>query len=212
MIDLAGQKYGFLTVMYPIGKTKYRSIIWRCICDCGKTKDTSSHALKTKHCTSCGYCARVGNKNPVTHGETKSITYSTWASMKTRCLNKNNPSYKKWYGGKGITLSKRWYKYENFKADMGERPSINHTIERVNRKKGYYKDNCIWALNEQQTNNKSTTRLVTYKEETKSVAQWCKQFKFNYNSFIYRLNLGWSVERIISTPINFRHVHKQNVL
>jgi hypothetical protein len=74
--------------------------------------------------------------------------------MKQRCLNVKNKDYK-YYGGRGILVCERWLSsFRNFLEDMGERPSENHSIDRLNNDKGYYKENCRWATRSQQQRNK----------------------------------------------------------
>lgn len=72
--------------------------------------------------------------------------------MKRRCLNKNNPDYYL-YGGRGITLCKRWMLFDNFLKDMGKRPK-GLTLERINNNLGYYPENCIWASQLAQRHNR----------------------------------------------------------
>ena len=72
--------------------------------------------------------------------------------MLSRCENKNVPAFKN-YGGRGITVCKRWHKFENFLADMGERP-FGLTLDRKNNDKGYYKRNCKWSTWIEQQNNR----------------------------------------------------------
>lgn len=82
------------------------------------------------------------------HGHTvnrnHSSTYKSWAAMKKRCVNESSQSYAL-YGGRGITVCERWLDFENFLADMGERPSEKHTLHRVNNDEDYQKENCRWV-------------------------------------------------------------------
>lgn len=87
----------------------------------------------------------------------------TWRTMLARCQNTNNSQYAL-YGGRGITVCKRWQKYENFIADMGDRPSKQHSLDRINNNKGYTPSNCRWATRSEQQRNKSST--YTYKGPT----------------------------------------------
>ena len=83
--------------------------------------------------------------------------YKVWSSMKHRCLNTQDKQYKD-YGGRGITVSKRWLKFKNFLADMGERP-VGMTLDRKNNDRGYMKSNCRWATRkEQQQNRRGSNR------------------------------------------------------
>jgi len=93
------------------------------------------------------------------HGGAYSYEYRSWRHMKERCLNKNNHAYKN-YGGRGISISDRWVNdFSVFLQDMGERPSLSHTLERTDNNKGYYPDNCYWATKKEQGRNRSTTIL-----------------------------------------------------
>jgi len=87
-------------------------------------------------------------KHLATKNRVKNPTYKTWDNMKTRCYNKSHNKWT-WYGGKGITICNRWLGskgYINFLADMGEKPSSKHSIDRINPKLGYKPNNCRWLL------------------------------------------------------------------
>lgn len=93
-----------------------------------------------------------------THGRSggKDITYSSWSSMKTRCLSKTNHKYKK-YGGVGITICQQWKdSFEIFLKDVGERPSKQYSLDRFPNNKGNYEPNNVrWATQKQQQNNRT---------------------------------------------------------
>ncbi len=109
-----------------------------------------------------------------THGMHKTKTYSSWVSMKSRCLNKNNSGYKK-YGGAGITVCDKWMTFEGFLSDMGKRPE-GKTLDREDGKKGYSKDNCRWATYSEQNYNRRTQRNnavgAKYVSKHKSSGLW----------------------------------------
>lgn len=89
-----------------------------------------------------------------------SLTYSSWQMMKSRCNNSNYPYYEQ-YGGVGIAVCERWNSFENFLADMGERPGLEYSIDRHPNKTGNYEPtNCRWATRHQQSLNRKSTRPV----------------------------------------------------
>jgi hypothetical protein len=92
--------------------------------------------------------------NVVTHGKSHTRTYGAWQSMKSRCLNPNHKRFNDW-GGRGIKICKRWQdSFENFLEDMGEKPTKDHSLERINNDKGYSPDNCKWATKLEQSQNR----------------------------------------------------------
>lgn len=102
---------------------------------------------------------------PTTHGHRRgyssSPTYRSWCAMITRCTNKNSRMYKEYYGALGITVCPRWRSFAAFLADMGERPSEKHSLDRWPNKTGNYEpSNVRWATMSEQCRNRKTTRPV----------------------------------------------------
>lgn len=133
----------------------------------------------------------VDKSNPAyRHGHTGgnkfSPTYHSWASMLQRCTNPNTMHYKR-YGGRGVSVCPTWYDFENFLADMGERPD-NCTLDRVNNDEGYSKDNCRWATKQQQANNKASSRKVSINGVSHTVTEWCSLLGVSKNTVWARIN------------------------
>ena len=124
--------------------------------------------------------------------------------MKTRCSNPNDKHFDE-YGGRGIKVCDRWLNsFENFLADMGEKPSPSHSIDRIKVNGNYEPGNCRWATPEEQARNKRDNRLVTYHNETKCVTEWARELGVWHGVLIKRLNSGMSVEQAFDVSANYR--------
>lgn len=143
-----------------------------------------------------------GNKNNYKHGQCYSREYRSWDHMKSRCYNKNVPAYKN-YGGRGITVCKRWKdNFINFYADMG--PSNGLTLERVDNNGVYEPKNCIWTSRKNQQRNTRKTLFIKYKDgRLLSMAEAAEVSGINYQSLIYRYRNGWRGEKLFSPVNNF---------
>lgn len=91
-----------------------------------------------------------------THGLSKSTTYSSWQHMKDRCLNPNHKAFRE-YGHRGIKICVRWFSFENFLEDMGERPA-GLELDRKDSNGDYCKENCRWATKSVNQRNKRVGR------------------------------------------------------
>jgi hypothetical protein len=151
LIDLTKRRFGRFIVFRRVENDKNGNLYWLCKCDCGQEKVVGGNDLKSGGTKSCG-CLR----RQTMHGHKKrgkiTGTYISWRRMIQRCTNPNDKDYH-YYGGRGITVYKRWLRFENFLKDMGERPE-GYTIDRINNNKGYYKLNCRWATRSEQQKNK----------------------------------------------------------
>ena len=130
--------------------------------------------------------------------------------MKDRCSNANRVDYK-YYGGRGITVCKRWLgSFEKFYADMGE-PPVGLTLDRIDNNEGYSKKNCRWATRKEQTYNSRNVRYVTHRGETKAVQEWCQLFGISRSCFYLRIKRGLTVEEALTTKVRGRHGRSQGM-
>jgi hypothetical protein len=150
-IDITGHRFGRLVAISHISFQG-----WLCRCDCGNETIVQGPNLRNGNSKSCG-CLRVelAISRATKHGHAKkTATYSSWQAMIKRCTNPNTWSWKH-YGGRGITVCDRWrYSFENFLADMGEKPE-GLTLDRINNELGYSPENCRWATPAEQFRNRA---------------------------------------------------------
>lgn len=133
-----------------------------------------------------------------------STTYRSWLNLKQRCSNKKNTKFVR-YGGRGIKVCKRWLNsFENFLADMGEKP-IGLTLDRVDNDGDYRPSNCRWATSKQQARNKTTNRFITYQGETLCLFDWARRTGIRWNTLQKRLEMGWSIHRTLTEPVRKRN-------
>lgn len=148
----AGDKFFKLTVKRTNGKDKGGKRVWKCECDCGRYCDATSSALHLGKKKSCGCLKKeTAKKRKTTHGLAGSPTYVSWQSMRSRCKNPNVISYKD-YGLLGVTICKRWEKFEHFLSDMGERP-VGKSLDRIDPFGNYEPNNCKWSTRKEQARN-----------------------------------------------------------
>ena len=208
-IDLQGQRFERLVVLGFVGRNSRNCALWLCQCDCGNktilTIGDLRHSVKPTR--SCGClqkerAATSGKKN-ITHGLSDSRVFSIWMGMKRRCYYHNDKAFER-YGGRGITVCERWLdSFENFFEDTGEPPSNEHTIDRMNVNGNYTPENCRWATNEEQANNKRTSDLLTFNGKTQSLTLWARELHIKTITLRTRIHrLGWSVEKALTTSVS----------
>jgi hypothetical protein len=141
----------------------------------------------------------------VTHGHKRagkpSPTYKTWLGIKRRCSDPKSKDFAK-YGANGIRVSDEWSaSFVTFLSDMGEKPSPEHTIDRINPAGNYEAKNCRWATKfEQGAENKRNLRSVTINGITyPSIRAACRHFGVSPTTVNMRLKDGHSLEVAVST-------------
>jgi hypothetical protein len=176
LVDLTGQKSLRLTVLERLVNNKHKKALWKCLCECGTITVVLSNSFRRATTRSCGCLKResaaiagrsnIGNKYTWKHGHSKhssgkkqSASYNSWLAAKQRCLDPNQKDYPN-YGGANppVTICDRWKdSFENFLADMGERPA-GTTLGRLDDRGNYEPGNCAWQTSAEQANNRRPDR------------------------------------------------------
>lgn len=202
-LDLTNVRFTRLVAirLYETDHNKHR--VWECRCDCGTTVYATVQNLKRGKVKSCGCLRRDINANPlaVSHGHSRrgdiSGTYSCWQSMRSRCNRPSHPNYST-FGGRGIKVCERWNEFENFLADMGERPE-NLQIARIDNDGNFEPGNCKWVTASEKGFNKLNTRKYTVGGVTKSFRGWAEYLGINRTTLFERMQ-KWPLEQALTTP------------
>lgn len=175
------------------------------VCGCGEHFECMKENIVRGNTTKCKICSSQSrSKKHTTHGMSKlnkaggGKLHYTWRTMKARCQNPNSQRYDN-YGGRGISVSKEWSDdFQVFMRDMGEPPTPEHSIERVDNNGDYCKENCRWATKKEQANNKSNNRLIEYGGVSRTLQGWADFTGIKRETIARRLNFGWSVKHALS--------------
>jgi hypothetical protein len=153
LIPLLGKRFGLLTVVERLGNNELGQPRWLCVCDCGNKivrLGSNIRPDKRNQFRNCGCLSGTAN---LSHGHANTPIYRTWSGMIQRCTNPARGDFHR-YGGRGIRICSRWFVFEHFLADMGERPE-GLTLDRINNDGNYEPSNCRWATHVEQMNNTS---------------------------------------------------------
>lgn len=151
-----------------------------CRCECGSERSIAIHTLKQGQSRHCG-CkqAEINERTHLRHGDTRRAgrapEYGIWSKMIGRCTNPNDSHFAH-YGGRGISVCDRWKAdYVNFLADMGRRPSSDHSIDRIDVDGNYEPGNVRWATDSEQMQNVRHNVRVEYGGETLALIEACRR-------------------------------------
>lgn len=130
--------------------------------------------------------------------------YHIWCGVRYRCYHKNNTAYK-WYGARGITVCDRWLApdgFANFIADMGPRPTADHSIERIDVNGPYCPENCKWIPSQEQMLNVRKSVFLEHGGMKMPMAQWARHLGIPIGIIKSRYRRGWSARDILNPVID----------
>ncbi len=207
-LNLVNNRFGRLVVIKRVANNKRGRTRWLCECDCGNKTIVLGMRLKNQDTKSCGCfrdeLAKTMGLSRLRHGHKRfgqmTRVYSIWGGMIKRCSNSGHRWYKN-YGGRGIAVCARWRKFENFLKDMGEPPTDEHQIDRVDNDGHYEPKNCRWVTRSQNGRNKRNNRLITMEKRTQCITAWSQEVGISVQTIVRRIKSGWSIEAALSTPV-----------
>jgi hypothetical protein len=141
------------------------------------------------------------------HGMTKTAIYGLWHAMMQRCYDKNSHAYNR-YGDRGVNVCSRWHQFENFYADMGDKPH-GMSMERIDNNGHYSPENVIWATAKSQANNRRSNVVLEHNGKKQTMQQWCDELGLKIQTVWARINVyGYSVEKALTHGWRARHVQQ----
>lgn len=195
--DRTGEKYNMLTALRIV---QHNPIKWECLCDCGNITVVDGRHLQSGGTKSCGCLSHHGNPK---HNKSNTRVYRIYAKIKRRCFVKDDPAYPR-YGGRGITMCDEWknsfeafyeWAYNNGYSD-------DLSIDRIDNDGNYSPENCRWADDVMQANNKRNNKRYEYMGETHTIPEWGRKMKIPYKTLYYRITVSkWPIEKALTEPV-----------
>jgi hypothetical protein len=208
--DLTGQHFGRLAVLRYDEKRNGKHK-WICRCDCGTERSVIAGNLLKGSTQSCGCLhrertAEATSTHGYTRGPKKRSEYKIWGAMLRRCYKATDRAFRN-YGGRGITVCDRWRfgegglsAFECFIADMGDRPSTAHSMDRRDNDAGYAPENCYWATSSQQAATRRVNIMVDWKGERLPLKVICRREGLPYLRVMQRRYKGWPTMDALTAP------------
>lgn len=209
--DIQGQRFGRWTVIRFSHIGTSGAAMWWCKCDCGTERAVQGSSLRMGLSKSCGCLGAEHRKEAVRkaakhHGRNERL-YGVWRGIIDRCENPKSKYYYR-YGSRGISICDEWRNdyaaFRTWALENGYDDSVPKgvkTLDRIDNDGDYSPNNCTWHNMEEQSNNRSSNRVLEYNGEKHTAAQWARILGFERHTILHRIDkLGWDVERALTTP------------
>lgn len=121
-----------------------------------------------------------------------------WYGIIHRTTNPKSQAYRH-YGARGIIVCDRWHSFDNFYSDMNEMYLPGLSIDRIDNNAGYSPENCRWANDKEQANNRRTNKTFCINGITKTLEMWIKEYGAKSSTVRQRLYVyGWSINESLT--------------
>jgi len=186
-----GDRFGCFEVLARSHKVKNRDRLWVVRCGCGAEHHMPAWQIRKSPDRKCRH--RSQERDPA---------YKCWEQMKQRCYNPNKDGYRN-YGGRGIKVCRQWRNsFERFLLDIGARPSLDHSVDRIDNDGDYSPENCRWATAEQQGRNRRDNLLVEFQGRRMLLVEVPRPRGMGYNTLKQRvIVLGWPLARALKRKV-----------
>jgi hypothetical protein len=144
-----GRRYGRGIIQSRLAELENGMVVWELLCDCGNGYQATTRALSSgKRSCGCTWRTMVDglpmSKHPLC---------CIWRNMVRRCCNPKDMKYPD-YGGRGIRVCERWMTFQHFVQDIGDRPGLDYTLDRIDNDGHYELENVRWATKSVQNMNR----------------------------------------------------------
>jgi hypothetical protein len=194
------EQIGAVFYLYDVWDSIYRKAAFRCTC--GKIFSARIDKVRRFETISCG--CKVGknpnSRNHTTHGGRKLPLYSVWCAMKARCYNKKRTQYKD-YGGKGVIVCEEWKKdfkaFYNWAINNGWKKGLQLDKDIKGDGLLYSPETCCFVTPKNNSNKRRNNKILLHNGQSKTASEWAAFYNIKYQTFLTRLNRGWSFEETV---------------
>ena len=200
-LDLVGQRFGKLVVIAIHPERFNYHYYWQCACDCGATKLVRQVDLVKQVTRGCGkMCGKDVQLNPQPSSTNQSShpLYRAFIGARTRC-SPTDAVHHKDYADRGIEF--RFSSFEEFVAELGDKPTSKHTVDCINNDGHYEVGNAKWSTRTEQSNNRRNNRVVVWNEQTHTLAEWSRILNLPVKVLTVRLNRDSAIQDAFTRPI-----------
>lgn len=188
-----GARTGLLSVAGYIPRRwpDARERLW-CFCECGGETMLTLQVWRRGGFLHCGCVTVIRQPGD----PDKMAARGRWASMLKRCRDPKSDHFKN-YGGRGIKVCKRWESFDKFLKDVGPRPSMHHTLDRIDNDGDYKKSNVRWTTRSRQQVNRRNVKMYELHGESLSITDWSRRHHLNPVTVQGRMLRGASLEQAL---------------